>query len=72
VRLCLAEAHADYRRGEQFIPLHDRPRQLLYDLELEAFLAAILGERPPDRPPSHDLIVQEALLRATGEIPDRL
>jgi predicted dehydrogenase len=70
VRLCLAEAQGDYRRGEQLIPLHDRPRQMLYDLELEAFLAAILGERPPDRPLSHDLIVQETLLWATGEMPD--
>jgi len=70
VRLCLAEAQGDYRRGEQFIPLHDRPRQMLYDLELEAFLATILGERPPDRPLSHDLIVQETLLWATGEMPD--
>jgi predicted dehydrogenase len=69
LRLCLAEAQGEYVQGAQFIALHDRPRQALYDLELEAFLAAILGERPPDRPPSHDLIVQETLLRATGEIP---
>jgi predicted dehydrogenase len=70
LRLCLTEAHGDYRSGAQLIPLEDRPRQMLYDLELEAFLAAIVGERPPDRPASHDLIVQETLLRATGEIPD--
>jgi predicted dehydrogenase len=70
VRLCLAEAHGDYRRGEQLIPLHDRSRQMLYDLELEAFVASILGERPPDRSPDHDLLVQETLLRATGEISD--
>jgi predicted dehydrogenase len=70
LRLCLAEANREYERGEQLIALHDRSRQMLYDLELEAFLAAILGERPPDRPFDHDLIVQETLLRATGEIPD--
>jgi predicted dehydrogenase len=69
LRLCLAEGHGDYRRGEQFVPLQDRPRQALYDLELEAFLAVILGERPLDRPTSHDLLVQETLLRATGELP---
>jgi predicted dehydrogenase len=67
LRLCLAEAQAPYQRGEQFIALHDRPRQALYELELEAFLAAISGERPPDRSPGHDLIVQETLLRATSE-----
>src|SRR4051812_2099059 len=70
LRLCLAEAHRGYQRGEQFVPLQEQSRQRLYELELEAFVAAILGERPPDRPASHDLIVQETLLRATGEIPD--
>jgi predicted dehydrogenase len=68
LRLCLSAAHGDYQSGAQFIALHAQPRQMLYDLELEAFVAAILGERPPERPASHDLIVQETLLRATGEI----
>ena len=67
LRLCLAQDGGGYQRGEQLVDLEDRPRQRLYELELEAFLAAILGQRPPDRPPSHDLLVQEALLRATGE-----
>jgi predicted dehydrogenase len=70
LRLCLAEAHSGYQRGEQFVPLDDQPRQRLYELELEAFLATILGEREPERPASHDLLVQETLLRATGEIPE--
>jgi len=68
LRLCLAEARDSYVQGEQFISLQDCPRQMLYELELDAFLASILGERPPDRPANHDLIVQETLLRATGEI----
>jgi predicted dehydrogenase len=71
LRLCLTEAHGNYPSGAQLIALEDRPRQMLYDLELEAFVAALLGERRPDRPPSHDLIVQETLLRATGAIPDQ-
>jgi predicted dehydrogenase len=70
LRLCLANPSGGYRQGEQLIPLQDQPRQMLYELELDAFLAAILGERPPDRPPAHDLMVQETLLRATGELPD--
>jgi predicted dehydrogenase len=70
VRLCLTTAHGDYRQGEQLIPFEERSRQALYELELAAFLAAISGERPPERPASHDLLVQETLLRATGEIPD--
>jgi predicted dehydrogenase len=70
LRLCLAEAHSGYQRGEQFVPLQKQSRQRLYELELEAFVAAILGERPPDRQANHDLIVQETLLRATGEMRD--
>jgi predicted dehydrogenase len=70
LRLCLAESHGGYHSGAQLIALEDRPRQMLYELELDAFLAAILGQRPPERPASHDLLVQETLLRATGQIPE--
>lgn len=66
LRLCLAADQGDYRRGEQFIPVKTQTRQELYELELEAFLAAITGERPPDRTFAHELLVQETLLRATG------
>jgi predicted dehydrogenase len=68
IRLCLTAAHGEYAPGEQFIPVQNRSRQMLYDMELEAFLGVITGERPPERPPAHDLLVQETLLRATGEI----
>ena len=70
LRLCLTESRGGYQRGEQFVALQEQSRQRLYELELEAFLAVIRGERPPDRPASHDLLVQETLLRATGELPD--
>ena len=39
-----------------------------YELELEAFIATIEGKQSPDRPMSHELLVQETLLRATGAI----
>ncbi len=68
IRLCLAQPGGGYRRGEQLVPLQDRTRQELYDLELAAFCAAIRGERPPDRTYAHELLVQETLLRATGQI----
>jgi predicted dehydrogenase len=71
LRLCLTEPRGGFRSGAQLVALEDRPRQMLYELELEAFLAAIVGERPPARPASHDLIVQETLLRATGELRDQ-
>jgi predicted dehydrogenase len=70
LRLCLAEAHSGYQRGEQFVEVDQQSRQRLYELELEAFLRVIQGQREPERPRSHDLLVQETLLRATGEIPD--
>ena len=68
IRLALADADAGYYRGEQFVPVESYPRELLYDLELAEFLRTIQGEQPPARPVSHDLLVQETLLRATGAI----
>jgi predicted dehydrogenase len=70
VWLCLEEAQAPYRQGAQSIPLEEQSRQTLYDLELAAFVATLLGEQPPARPLSHELLVQETLLRATGRLLD--
>jgi hypothetical protein len=50
------------------VPLAGIDRQRSYELELEAFLPAVRGERPPDRSLDHELLVQETLLRATGRI----
>lgn len=66
LRLCLTRASRGYVAGEQHIPVPVQSRQDLYDLELAAFVATILGEQPPERTPEHDLLVQETLLRATG------
>jgi predicted dehydrogenase len=66
IRLCLAEPWKAYTAGEQWVPLEDRTRQRLYELELEAFVATLRGLRAPERTPEHDLLVQETLLRATG------
>ncbi len=68
IRLCLQEAKDGYSKGEQFLNIVGEGRQRLYELELVAFLATIAGEQPPDRPVSHELLVQETLLRATGLI----
>jgi predicted dehydrogenase len=43
-------------------------RQTLYELELAAFLEVIQGQRAADRPPEHELLVQETLLRTTGRL----
>ncbi len=65
IRLALAEARDGHPEGESRVPVVGRSRQKLYDLELASFLKTISGEQPPDRPLSHELLVQETLLRAT-------
>ncbi len=69
VQLCLEQAQGTYSHGPQTILLEGQTRQSLYDLELAALLATITGQKPPDRPLSHELLVQETLLRATGQLP---
>ena len=68
IRLCLQNAKDGYSQGEQIVKIDGESRQRLYELELDAFLATIAGTQPPDRPVSHELLVQETLLRATGVI----
>ena len=68
IRLCLEQEQGQYKRGAQHIPIQTQSRQQLYELELEAFLAAIKEEQAPDRPLEHERLVQETLLRATGKL----
>ncbi|AWT60617.1 MAG: scyllo-inositol 2-dehydrogenase (NAD(+)) [Candidatus Moanabacter tarae] len=63
IRLCLDQARGGYSEGEQIVREENRSRQDLYELELAAFLASISGDQEPDRPLSHELLVQEILLR---------
>ena len=69
IRLCLAEGSGERPAGAQWVPVRAQSRQELYDLELQAFVATLRGHKPPDRPPDHELLVQETLLRLTGRIP---
>jgi predicted dehydrogenase len=68
IRLCLLAPAAGFPGGEQHVPVPVQSRQALYEAELAAFLDAVRGIRPPDRPLAHELLVQETLLRATGGI----
>ncbi len=68
IRLCLEKAKDGYSQGEQIVKIDGESRQRTYELELDAFLATIAGDQAPDRPVSHELLVQETLLRATGVI----
>ena len=67
-RLVLDEARGGYGKGLNQVPLEGTTRQQSYGLELEAFIPIALGERAPDRPLEHEVLVQESLLRATGSI----
>lgn len=55
-------------KSERVVELEPVERQTLYELELAAFVDVIRGQRPPDRPPEHELLVQETLLRTTGRL----
>ena len=54
--------------GQRQETLPEVSRQALYDRELEAFVGVLRGRQAPDRPPAHERLVQETLLRATGSI----
>jgi predicted dehydrogenase len=54
--------------SERIVELERVERQTLYDLELAAFVEVIRAQRLPDRPPEHELLVQETLLRTTGRL----
>jgi predicted dehydrogenase len=66
IRLCLERARGGFQAGVQVVTVNPQSRQQLYERELEAFLAAMAGRRPPDRSLEHELLVQETLLRCTG------
>ena len=65
IRLVLVEDRNGFPAGESRVSVKSQNRQALYDLELEAFIKSISREQSPDRSLSHELLVQETLLRAT-------
>ena len=69
LRVCLDTARDGFGPGQQIFDLMGTSRQRTHELELQAFLEAVRGDRPPDRPLEHELLVQETLLRATGRLP---
>ena len=68
IRLCLTEETAQNSAGVHSLPVRPQTRQKLYELELQSFVSTLRGQKSPDRPPDHDLLVQETLLRLTGRI----
>ncbi|TAK25682.1 MAG: Gfo/Idh/MocA family oxidoreductase [Chloroflexota bacterium] len=69
IRLALDEARNGFVAGEQIIKTGSPERQALYERELAAFVATTRGQQAPDRDLSHEVLVQETLLRVTGGIP---
>ena len=68
IKLTLDEARGGYEEGEQIVHTAAESRQETYDLELEALCKVIGGGGEADRPLSHELLVQETLLRMTGAL----
>jgi len=68
LRLWLGEAQAGYTAGVRSVPLTEQPRQVMYERELAALIEVLRGKRAPDRSLDHERLVQETLLRATGQI----
>ena len=66
LHLCLKESRSGFEQGRQSVPVPAQPRQEQYNRELQAFIATIEGRKNPDRPQSHESLVQETLLRAVG------
>ena len=62
--LTLAAARGSFRRGTQQVDLATPSGR--YDGDFLDLARIIRGEKAPDYPPSHDLAVHEAVLRASG------
>lgn len=65
MKVFMREAHAPYRAGWQQIKL---PPQARYLGDMNELAAAILDDRPLKDSYDHELILQETLLQASGEI----
>jgi predicted dehydrogenase len=63
LRLALAAPHGEFKKGNQDVPLKNRPR---YEADFEDLAKVIRGEKAFDWTPAHDLATQETILRASG------
>lgn len=63
VRLSLAQAHGDFKKGTQDVPM---PKYSRYVGDAADMAAILRGEKPNGYPPAHDLLVHECVLKASG------
>ena len=68
IRLCLDEARGGFAEGEQVVEMATRSRQQCYDAELADFVEVVRDGKSPSRDLDHELLVQESMLRAAGEL----
>jgi len=63
LRLALAEARGEFKKGYQDVKLPSLPR---YAADFADLARVIRGEKEFGWPPAHDLAVQETILQASG------
>ena len=65
IRLTLENDRGEYKKGVNIVKIEDRPR---YVETFAEFVRNIRGESEPLRSLDHELLVQETLMRVTGDL----
>ena len=65
IRLTLEDDRGKYKKGVNTVKIEDRPR---YVATFAEFVRNIRGKSEPLRTLDHELLVQETLLRVTGQL----
>ena len=69
IRLCLNNSFEDYKEGVNIVKIKDVPR---YDRPFEIFINRVINKTIPIRSMGHEILVQETLMRAIGEINEKI
>ena len=69
IRLTLDEPFEKYSKGENIVTIKDVPR---YDKPFELFIDRVMNNSKPIRSLNHEILVQETLMRATGDINEEI
>ena len=69
IRLCLEETFEDFKKGVNTVSINDVPR---YHEPFNIFINRVLNDTTPIRESNHEILVQETLMRAIGEINEKI
>jgi predicted dehydrogenase len=69
IRLCLEETFENFKKGVNTVNINDVPR---YHKPFNIFINRVLNNATPARELNHELLVQETLMRAIGEIDEKI